>query len=138
DDRLHAGQARGFGNIDLEDFAVRVRTAEHAPGQKFRRNQIGGILGPSGYLIRAVDHRHETADVVPPPPFLHPAPPLAGTPHTYLPASLILTYPVQRQMLLPRAAQISSSRGCGLRRSSPAEAMMNPGVQYPHCEPSFS
>ena len=36
---------------------------------------------------------------------------------------------VQRQMLLPSAARMSSSLGCGLRRSKPADAMMNPGVQ---------
>src|SRR3974377_766519 len=41
-------------------------------------------------------------------------------------------------MLLPSASRISSSLGFGFLRSSPAEAMMKPGVQYPHCEPSFS
>src|SRR3974390_566747 len=41
-------------------------------------------------------------------------------------------------MLLPSASRISSSLGFGFLRSSPAEAIIKPGGQYPHCEPSFS
>src|SRR6516165_12032017 len=41
-------------------------------------------------------------------------------------------------MLLPSASRISFSLGFGFLRSSPADAMIKPGVQYPHCEPSFS
>ena len=33
------------------------------------------------------------------------------------------------EIVLPSASRMSSSVGCGLRRSKPADAMMNPGVQ---------
>src|SRR5712691_1186335 len=60
---------------------------------------------------------------------VHGATPCACNAAAYFTASMIFTYPVQRQMLLPNPSRISSSLGCGLRRKRPTDAMMNPGVQ---------
>src|SRR5262249_54789464 len=124
-----AGQPRGLGNIDLEDLAMRTGATQDASRQQRRRNQICSVFGPTGYFFRAVDHRHIGADMARRHNLVHGATPTALSSAAYFTASMILTYPVQRQILLPSAKRISSSLGCGLRRSRPAEAMMNPGVQ---------
>ena len=62
DDRLHARQLRRLGNVDVENFGVRIGAAEDAPGEHARRDKIGGVFGASGNLFRAVDHRHVVAD----------------------------------------------------------------------------
>ena len=64
DDRLHARQLRRLRDIDFEDFGVRIGTAKDAPGQHSRRDEIGGVLGAAGHLLRTVDHRHVVADVM--------------------------------------------------------------------------
>ena len=62
DDRLHARNLRRLGNVDLENFGVRIGAAEDARGEHSRRGKIGGVFGASGDLLRAVDHRHVAAD----------------------------------------------------------------------------
>ena len=64
DDRLHTGKLRRLGNIHVEDFSVRIRTAKNAPSEHARHDKIGGVLGASGNFFRAVDHRHVFADVM--------------------------------------------------------------------------
>ncbi|RWA55197.1 hypothetical protein AU476_07945 [Cupriavidus sp. UYMSc13B] len=48
-------------------------------------------------------------------------------------ASMILVYPVQRQMLPAIAKRISSRVGFGFASSSALAATTKPGVQNPHC-----
>ena len=64
DDGFHARQLRRLGDIDVENLGVRIGTAENSPGQHSRRDEIGGVLGAAGDLLRAVDHRHVVADVM--------------------------------------------------------------------------
>ena len=71
DDRLHAGKLRGFGNVDVEDFGMRIGTAKDPPRQHVRRNEIGGVFGAAGDFLRAVDHRHVVADVMRRHDFVH-------------------------------------------------------------------
>src|SRR4030095_14257261 len=50
-------------------------------------------------------------------------------------ASMILTYPVQRQTLPDRASRISASLGRGFSSSRALEVIRKPGVQKPHWLP---
>src|SRR5262249_47435117 len=103
--------------------------AEDASRQQARCDEIGGVFRPPRHLVGPVDHRHVAADIVRGHDFVHGETPPAWSPAAYFTASMILTSRVQRKMLLPGAARISPSLGGGLRRSKPADAMMNPGVQ---------
>ena len=48
-------------------------------------------------------------------------------------ASMIFTYPVQRQILLRMANAASSRVGFGFVSSSPLAEITMPGMQKPHC-----
>ena len=48
-------------------------------------------------------------------------------------ASMIFTYPVQRQMLLRMAKAASSRVGLGFWSSRPLAHITMPGMQKPHC-----
>ena len=73
DDCLDARQLRRFRDIHVENFGVRIRTAENAPSEHARLDEIGGVFGPSGYLFRTVDQRHIVADVMRRDDFVHGA-----------------------------------------------------------------
>ena len=45
DDRLYARQLRRFGDIDVEDFGVRVRTTENTASEHSRHGEIGSEFG---------------------------------------------------------------------------------------------
>src|SRR5262249_25199019 len=92
-------------------------------------DQIGGVFRLPRHLVGPVDHQHVDADIVRRHDLVHGETPPAWGAAAYFTASMIFTYPGQRQVLLPRAERKSSSLVCGLRRSRPADAMMNPGVQ---------
>src|ERR1019366_3196456 len=115
--------------IDFDDLAVRMGAAIDAARQHSGLQNVGGIFGAAGYFFRPVDHRHIAADIVRRNHFVHGDTPCALRVAAYCTASMIFTYPVQRQILLPSASRISASLGLGFFRSRPAEAMMKPGVQ---------
>ena len=73
DDGLDAGQLRRLRDIDLEDFGVRIGAAEDAPREHARLDEIGGVFGAAGDLLRTVDHRHVVADRYAPGRFVHGA-----------------------------------------------------------------
>ena len=91
DDRLHAGQLCRLGDIDLENFAVRIGAAVDAPGQHPRRDEVGGIFGAPGHLFGPVDHRHVAADRVRRADLVHGATPAALSSAAYFTASMIFT-----------------------------------------------
>ena len=91
DDRLHAGQLRGLGNIHVEDFGVRIGTAENPPGERSRHDEIGGVLGASGNFFRTVDHRHVVADRMRGDDLVHGDTPPAQSSAAYFTASMIFT-----------------------------------------------
>ena len=91
DDRLHARQLGRFGNIDLKNFSVRIRTAENTPGKHARSNQIGGVFGAAGYFFRPVDQRHVVADRMRRHDLVHGDAPAACSSAAYFTASMILT-----------------------------------------------
>ena len=118
DHRAHPGKREGGGRIDRNQLGMADGAAQDTPRQRVAERQIGGIGGLAGDLVGAVDQRRA----------------LTNRGHTVSAAarrtaSIIFTYPVQRQMLLAKAARISSSLGSALRRNSPSEAMIMPGVQ---------
>jgi hypothetical protein len=90
-DRLDAGQLRSLGNVDLEDFGVRIRTAENPAGKHSGHDEVGGVFGAPGNLFRAVDHRHVTADVMRGRNLVHGVNPAAHSDAACFTASMILT-----------------------------------------------
>src|SRR5207249_4664383 len=56
-----------------------------------------------------------------------------GPPDARITARSIRRYVPQRHMLPLSACRIVSREGRGSRSSRPIAAMMNPGMQYPHC-----
>jgi hypothetical protein len=125
EDGAHSGQRPGAARVDANDLGVGVRAAQDLPRQP-SRPQVGGEARAPGDFLDAVGKRRRTSDDA------------AGHVAAALTASTIFAYPVQRQRFPPSASRISSSLGCGRRRSSASAAMIIPGVQKPHCAPSFS
>src|SRR5580704_9806694 len=126
-DSFHSWKLQCFRHVDIDYFGMGVGTAIDAPGQHAGRKQVGGIFCSAGDLFRPINHRNVASDIACRHDLIHGDAPAAWRSAANFTASMILTYPVQRQMLLPSAARISSSLGDGFRRNSPAEAMMNPG-----------
>ena len=91
DDRLDAWEFHRFGNVDLEDFGMRIRTAENASGEHSRDNKISGVFGTAGDLFRAVDHRHVAADVMRGQNVVHGVNPAAQSDAACFTASMIFT-----------------------------------------------
>jgi hypothetical protein len=125
EDRAHTGQRPRARRVDAHNLGMRMGAAQDFSGQ-VTRPQVGGEARAPGDFLDAVGERRRASN--------NPAGHLAAV----LTASTIFAYPVQRQRLPPRATRTSSSLGWGRRRSSASAAMIMPGVQKPHCAPSFS
>src|SRR5262249_51589041 len=91
DDRLDAWEAHRFGNVDLEDFGMRIRTAENASSEHSGDNKIGGVFGAPGNLFRAVDHRHVATGVARGPNVVYGVNPDAQSAAACFTASMIFT-----------------------------------------------
>src|SRR5262245_27871082 len=117
---------------------MRIGAAIDAASELAHPDNIGCIFCAAGHFFRAVDHRHIGSDVVHGGGFVHGGIPCLPRATANFTASMIFTYPLQRQILLPSASRISASLGSGFYRNNPPEAMMKPGLQEPHCKPSCS
>jgi hypothetical protein len=91
DDRFDARQFRRLGHVDVEDFRMRIGTAENPPGQHSWQDQIGGIFGAPGNFFRAVDHRHVAADIMRRHDLVHGVNPAAQSTAACFTASMIFT-----------------------------------------------
>src|SRR5262249_2642968 len=121
-------------DVQLENFTVTYWTSEDASDQGIVVIEVSSISGTPGDFINSINQRSATAGR-----FLievevgsHKAAPAAS-----LTDSMIFTYPVHRQRFPDKAVRISLSVGVGLRRRSASAAIIIPGVQKPHCVPSF-
>ena len=149
--RPDPGKGLGLARVDRADGRVPPGAAEDPAREGARRGrQVGRVAGPPAHLVGAVDegdvrpdrpdprggrvgprrglsrgHRRWSAHA----PGRPPAREEAAASAAHRTASTILTYPVQRQMLLPSASRMASSEGSSSRRRSASEAMMSPGVQ---------
>ena len=158
DDRPDPGEGLGLGGVDGADGRVTPGASQDAARKRARRRrQVGGVAGPPAHLVGAVHEGHVPPDGPDPRGCRLRGRRVAGrsgsrpggwgngcggahhsaaraaskaaAPAAHCTASTIFTYPVQRQMLLPRASRIASSVGSGSRLKSASEAMMSPGVQ---------
>jgi hypothetical protein len=91
DDSLHARKLERLGNIDFDDFAVRIGAAVDAPGQLAGLDDVGSVFGAAGDFFRPVDHRHIAADVVRRNDLVHGDTPCALSVAAYCTASMIFT-----------------------------------------------
>src|SRR5919197_1421090 len=89
DDRLHARHVQCLGNIDADDLAVRIWTAIDTAGELSRLQDVGGVFGAAGDLLRAVDHGDVVADIVNGDGLVHGATPCALSAAAYFTASMI-------------------------------------------------
>src|SRR6478735_9838635 len=64
DDGHDARDFQRLRYIDIDDLAVRIRTAIDTAGQLTGAKNVRGVFGAAGDLLRSVDHRHIRADVV--------------------------------------------------------------------------
>src|SRR5580698_7402783 len=91
DDGFYARQLHRFGNIHIENFGVRIRTAKDSSSEHSRRDEIGGVFGTAGNFLRAVDHRHVVADIMRRHDLVHGETPAACSAAACCTASMILT-----------------------------------------------
>src|SRR5581483_9325461 len=137
DDSDDTGERARLGNVEPQDVTVRVRTAKDAPDIRVGSEEVGGVTRAAGDFLDSIDQRDALSGA-----FVFERVHVRVTPfggaHAACTDSTIFTKPVQRQRLPASAARISATEGEAFLRSSPSAAMIIPGVQYPHCAPSFS
>ena len=115
------------GGVHRNYPGARVRAAEYLPCKHTRQPYVGCVLRLACQLGGQVSARYGFSDV--------------GC-HGYLTTdrtdSRIRPYALQRHIFPASACRISSSVGLGLDSSSATALITKPGVQKPHCPPSFS
>ena len=91
DDGLHARQLGRFGDIHIQYFGVRIRTAQDASGEHLRRDQISRVFSSSRNLFRPIYQRHVLADCMCRHDLIHGEAPAALRSAACITASMIFT-----------------------------------------------